>query len=180
MYLLRLPKFLRNTIPDALWEKKFNPDDPSVYLTFDDGPNPEITPFVLKQLFENNAKASFFCIGKNVIEFPGIYEQIQNEGHTVGNHTHNHLKGRRTNSKTYIEDVLNAMQFINTKLFRPPYGSLKKRQTKHLHQLGFDIVMWSLLSGDFDTSITPQRCLENVVFNLKPGDILVLDRKSVV
>jgi len=173
MYLLRVPKILRRVFPDALWEMPQNPDRPEIYLTFDDGPHPDATVFVLNQLEQYQAKATFFCVGKNVVEYPWVFERIVDSGHSIGNHTHNHLKGRSSKVKTYVEDTQNAAQFISGKLFRPPYGSIKSLQGKALKALGFKIVMWSLLSGDFDGTITPQRCLENVVLHLKPGDIVV-------
>lgn len=174
MYLLKTPKILRSLGPSsAIWEMPASLTEPAVYLTFDDGPHPLATPFVLDCLTEYDAKATFFCIGKNVIEYPEIYHRILEEGHVVGNHTHNHLKGWVTNTEAYVKDTQQAAQFINSKLFRPPYGRIKRMQAKLLHKLGYNIVMWSLLSGDFDTGITAERCLENVVFNLKPGDIVV-------
>lgn len=173
MYLLRIPHILRKLVPDSLWEMPNDEHNPKVYLTFDDGPHPEATPFVLEQLEKYDAKATFFCIGKNVIEFPSIYEQVLEKGHAVGNHTHNHLKGSSTKVKDYVEDVQQAATFISSSLFRPPYGRIKSMQVKALKKLNYKIVMWSLLSGDFDQSITAQRCLENVVLNIKPGDIVV-------
>lgn len=173
MYILRIPHLLRKILPDALWEMPNEEHNPKVYLTFDDGPHPKATPFVLEQLEKYNAKATFFCVGKNVIEYPAIYEQIMEQGHAVGNHTHNHLKGSATKVNVYIEDVQQAANFISSSLFRPPYGRIKSIQAKTLKKLNFKLVMWSLLSGDFDQTISQQRCLENVVFNLKPGDILV-------
>lgn len=147
--------------------------EPAVYLTFDDGPHPTATPFVLDQLEHYKAKATFFCIGKNVIEQPAIYERIVKEGHAVGNHTHNHLRGWKTKAKDYVENTLQAAKFIESKLFRPPYGRITGVQANKLHDMGFRIIMWSLLSADFDVDLDPKRCLENVVFHLKPGDIVV-------
>jgi peptidoglycan-N-acetylglucosamine deacetylase len=174
MYLIRTPKLLRVLAPSfAIWEKQESPEDPAVYLTFDDGPHPAATPFALDTLAKYNAQATFFCIGKNVIEHPEIYHRILNEKHTVGNHTHNHLKGWRTDTQTYIANTQQASKFIDSKLFRPPYGRIKNTQAKQLHEMGYSIIMWSLLSGDFDINLSPERCLENVVFHLKPGDIVV-------
>ncbi len=175
MYLLQTPKLLRAMAPSfAEWEMPADAAQPAVYLTFDDGPHPTATPFALEQLARYGAQATFFCVGKNVVEYPELYDQILAAGHSTGNHTHNHLKGWRTNTKTYIEDTLSAARFINSKLFRPPYGRIKRMQATRLHEAGYRLIMWSLLSGDFDTGLSPQRCLENVVFNLKPGHIVVL------
>lgn len=173
MYLLRVPKFIRKILPEGVWEKQISLKDPMVYLSFDDGPHPIATPFVLEQLALVEAKATFFCVGKNVIEHPVIFEQIQAAGHVIGNHTHTHLKGRKTKTREYVADVKKAQQFIDSFLFRPPYGSINRKQAEALKKEGFEIIMWSLLSGDFDSDITTERCLQNVVFNLKPGDILV-------
>jgi peptidoglycan/xylan/chitin deacetylase (PgdA/CDA1 family) len=174
MYLVTAPLLLRKLFPSSLlWEKPAIPNAAKVYLTFDDGPHPQATPFVLDLLAQYQAKATFFCIGKNVIEEPKIYERILAEGHTVGNHPHNHIKGRNTNNNTYIQNVEQAQLYINSKLFRPPYGSIKHRQVTALEQQGFTIVMWSVLSGDFDTSLSLERCLENVLFNIEPGSIVV-------
>lgn len=174
MYLIQTPKLLRSLGPSsAIWEKPVSLAEPEVYLTFDDGPHPIATPFVLDCLAEYDAKGTFFCIGKNVIEYPEIYHRILEEGHAVGNHTHNHLKGWASKTDDYIKDTQQAAQFIDSKLFRPPYGRIKRMQAKLLHEIGYSIIMWSLLSADFDTDISAERCLENVVFNLKPGDIVV-------
>ena len=175
MYLLQTPKLLRVIAPSfAEWEMPADAAQPAVYLTFDDGPHPTATPFALEQLARYGAQATFFCVGKNVVEYPELYDQILAAGHSTGNHTHNHLKGWRTNTKTYIEDTLSAARFINSRLFRPPYGRIKRMQATRLREAGYRLIMWSLLSGDFDTGLSPQRCLENVVFNLKPGHIVVL------
>ncbi|HTO15268.1 MAG TPA: polysaccharide deacetylase family protein [Edaphocola sp.] len=145
-----------------------------IYITFDDGPHPQITPWVLEQLENYNAKATFFCIGKNVVEYPDIYNQIIEKGHIVGNHTHNHLRGRKTKADSYIADILQAQKFIDSKLFRPPYGSINSLQTKKLHQLGFKIILWNIIPGDWDSKVSPEKCLENIILNIVPGSIIVL------
>ncbi len=152
-----------------------------LYLTFDDGPHETATPFVLDQLKQFNAKATFFCIGKNVIEQPQIYRRILDEGHRVGNHTHNHLNGWKAENKTYLANIFEASKHIDSDLFRPPYGRIKKFQAKLLTAPNsasanahlYKIIMWSVLSADFDKSITPQKCLDNVVLNAKPGSIIL-------
>lgn len=174
MYLIQTPKLLRALAPSyAEWSIPVQAQDPVVYLTFDDGPHPTATPFVLDQLAHYDAKGTFFCIGKNVVEYPQVYARILQEGHSAGNHTHNHLKGWTSQTKAYIENTLQAAQFIDSKLFRPPYGRIKRMQAAQLHEMGYRLIMWSLLSADFDTALEPKRCLENVVFHLKPGDIVV-------
>lgn len=175
MYLLKSPKWLRSAVRryQVLWEKPVQDELPSVYLTFDDGPHPKATPFVLDQLQMNQAKATFFCIGKNVIEQPEIYKRLLQNGHTVGNHTHNHFNGWKTSAFKYLKNVLSAQKYIDSIWFRPPYGRLTGKQALLLQQKGFKIVMWSLLSGDFDTKLTPEKCLQNVLKHLQPGHIVV-------
>jgi peptidoglycan/xylan/chitin deacetylase (PgdA/CDA1 family) len=150
-------------------------DKPSVYLTFDDGPHPIATPFVLEQLAQYNAKATFFCIGKNVAHHTGIYKDIQAQGHAVGNHTHNHLNGWHTEKEKYINDTRQAEQYIDSRIFRPPYGRITRGQINALTRGShpYKIYMWDVLSGDFDTTITPQQCLDNVIKNIEPGSIVV-------
>jgi len=129
-----------------------------IYLSFDDGPHPVATEFVLDELKKYNAKATFFCIGKNVAAHPGTYKRILSEGHATGNHTHDHVNGWKT----------------NTDLFRPPYGRITRFQARQAaEKLGFTIVMWSVLSGDFDTTITPQKCWGNVKRTAGNGSIIV-------
>ncbi len=175
MYLVKTAWWLKAIYPSFLWNKK--EADKVLYLTFDDGPHATATPFVLEQLKQYNAKATFFCIGKNVLEEPLIYQQILNEGHAVGNHTQNHLNGWKTDNVAYIENIQQAAQYIDSTLFRPPYGRIKKSQAKHLQSaisnLKFEIIMWDVLSGDFDTKISLEKCLANVISNATSGSIIV-------
>lgn len=149
--------------------------EPAVYLTFDDGPHPTATPFVLEQLKQYNAKASFFCIGKNVEEHPGIYKEILEQGHTTGNHTYDHLNGWHTPKEKYINNIQKAERQIAGNLFRPPYGRITRGQINALTRRTkpFVIYMWDVLSADFDTTIIPEQCLENVLNNIEPGSIVV-------
>jgi len=147
-----------------------------IYLTFDDGPTPKITEWVLQELKKYNAKATFFCIGNNIEKNPEIFEKIISKGHSIGNHTFNHWNGWKTSTEDYLENVaLGEIAISNSKstLFRPPYGKIKVSQSKRLRQLGYQIIMWEVLSGDFDTQISPEKCLENVLKNVKPGSIIV-------
>lgn len=148
---------------------------PAVYLTFDDGPHPVATIYVLEQLRPYNARATFFCIGKNVVEYPDIYTQIVDEGHSVGNHTQHHLNGWDTDTERYIDDIIEASKHISSRLFRPPYGRIKKAQAFMLteNKQPWTIIMWDVLSADFDTKITPEQCLENVLKHIRPGSIVV-------
>ncbi len=172
-YIVKTPLWLQKLFPNYVWKM---PNDPKkIYLTFDDGPHPEHTVFVLDELKKMNAKATFFCIGKNVQLYPEVYKRIIDDGHSVGNHTHNHLRGRKTNDKTYIDNVLLASKYIDSDFFRPPYGSIKNFQAKLLMQMlkPYKIIMWTVLSADFDLKITKERCLENVMLKTKSGSIVL-------
>ena len=150
-----------------------------IYLTFDDGPTPEITDWVLDQLTKYNIKATFFCIGKNIEKYPTIFSKVINEGHSIGNHTFNHLNGWQTSIEDYLENfklcetAICNLQSATCTLFRPPYGKIKRTQAKKISQLGYKIIMWDVLSADFDTTISPEKCLENVLENVKSGSIIV-------
>jgi peptidoglycan/xylan/chitin deacetylase (PgdA/CDA1 family) len=150
-----------------------------VYLTFDDGPTPEITQWTLNQLKNYNAKATFFCIGDNVGKYPETFEEVVKEGHSIGNHTFNHLNGWKTNTQDYIENAklfekeYGKLSTETCKLFRPPYGKITPSQSKILRKMGYKIIMWDVLSVDFDVTITPEQCLENVLQNVKSGSIIV-------
>ena len=174
-YLVKTPLLLKKIYPSYLWS--INTKEKILYLTFDDGPHPEITPFVLRQLKRYNALATFFCIGKNVVSHPGIYKEIINGGHSVGNHTYNHWNGWKTNNDDYLKDIALASHEIDSDLFRPPYGRITSFQAKNLKQVmnGREpkVIMWDVLSADFDIDCTPQQCLANVVFASVPGSIIV-------
>jgi len=146
-------------------------------MTFDDGPHEEVTPWVLELLKQYNAKATFFCIGKNVRAHPVIYDQILNEGHAVGNHTDNHLNGWKVSIQEYVEDIQKASAVINSNLFRPPYGKIKLSQSKRISSAlkkgKARIVMWDVLSVDFDQSISSDECLQNVLQNYTSGSVIV-------
>lgn len=167
---------------------RFSLDKKEIYLTFDDGPTPKITQFVLDELKKYKAKATFFCIGKNIVSHPKIFNNILADEHSIGNHTQNHLNGWKHSIKAYLENVLECDNIIssavekyknsklktqNSKLFRPPYGKIKNSQAKDLLQKGYKIIMWDVLSADFDTSISKEKCLENVLKNTKNGSIIV-------
>jgi peptidoglycan-N-acetylglucosamine deacetylase len=172
-YFTKTPTLLKKVYSSCTWS--LSPTAPVVYFTFDDGPHPQATPFVLDQLKKYDAKGTFFCIGKNVIEQPEIYQRILAEGHAVGNHTHNHLNGWKTGNKAYLENISTAAEYIKSNLFRPPYGRISPFQLRQLHQQQppYKIIMWDVLSADFDTDISGEDCLQNVVFKLKRGSIIV-------
>lgn len=171
LYTSKTPSVFPKLFKKYRWH--FYSDEKVLYLTFDDGPIPEVTEFVLNQLKIYNAKATFFCIGKNVKKHPEIYERILKEGHAVGNHTHNHLKGWKSKTKKYLENIEKAEQFIHSKLFRPPYGRIKKKQARALLKRDYEVIMWDVLSGDFDTKISKETCLSNVLSNCRQGSIIV-------
>lgn len=172
MYLIRVPSWIRKRMPAGQWDMPPG-IQLAVYLTFDDGPHPEITPFVLEQMEEYQAKGTFFCLGKNVVAYPEIYNRILSAQHKTGNHTFNHLSGWRTDLSDYLSDVRRARKNIDSSLFRPPYGRIRKKQACMLAKEGMKLIYWSLLSGDFDVDLSPQKCLENVTKNIQPGDIIV-------
>ncbi len=203
-----MPRFIQRLYPERIWA--FSRSQNSVFLTFDDGPIPEVTPWVLDELKKHNAKATFFCIGENVQKHPEIFRRIVAEGHSVGNHTFNHLNGWKTKTSEYVKNVLSCEETIsyilnnspfeepvpnllregrgevsnsefsnrqsaieNRKLFRPPYGKITSKQTKILQKKGFKIIMWDVLSYDFDATISEEECLQNVLKNIKQGSVVV-------
>lgn len=173
MYLVKTPWLLKKLYPKLIWDGDLN--GRRLYLTFDDGPIPIVTPFVLNILKQYNAKATFFCIGDNVSKYPDIFEQVKNDGHAIGNHTYNHLNGWKTDDKTYLENFLEADKLLDAKLFRPPYGRIKRSQIKLLQEAkpGLKIVMWKVLSGDFDVNLKPEKCLQNVLRHTENGEIVL-------
>lgn len=143
-----------------------------VYLTFDDGPIPEVTPFVLKTLRKYNAKATFFCVGENVKKHKDYFRQIVDDGHAIGNHTYNHIDGWKNKYSEYLENIDAGNKYIQSKMFRPPYGHITPTQIQKLRK-NYYIVLWSVLSGDFDSNTTPAKCLRNVLRYTKAGSIVV-------
>ncbi|HTO36160.1 MAG: polysaccharide deacetylase family protein [Flavobacteriaceae bacterium] len=183
-FWVKTNSLVRFIYPGYVW--KISNEEKKVFLTFDDGPTPEVTEWVLETLQKYNAKATFFCIGKNIKSEPKIFRKIISGGHVVGNHTFNHLKGWRTNTKTYIENVKKCSEiciehsqdsdrsgFKRNNLFRPPYGKIKNSQAKGLKKLGYRIIMWDIISMDFDPKITNKECLNNVINNIEEGSIIV-------
>jgi peptidoglycan/xylan/chitin deacetylase (PgdA/CDA1 family) len=172
-YLTTTPWWLRLLFPGCVWDVKTN--EKTVYLTFDDGPHPSITRFVLATLERYNAKASFFCIGDNVRRFPEMYKKIIESGHTVGNHTMHHINGWKHDDTVYLNDVYEAGDYFNSSFFRPPYGRIKHSQIKKLKaaNTGMQIVMWSVLAGDWDVTVTAQQCFKRMKKAVYPGSIIV-------
>jgi len=185
-YWIKTNRFIKKVFSNYVWD--IPNTENKIYLTFDDGPTPEITEWVLQELQKYNAKATFFCIGNNIKKYPDIFAKVIGEGHTIGNHTFNHLNGWKISTKEYLENVnlcrkqmpenrrqiaKQNLQTVNCKLFRPPYGKIKPTQAKKLRQLGYKIIMWDVLSADFDTSISKEKCLENATKEVESGSIIV-------
>lgn len=174
-YFIKTPGWVKSLWPSYVWD--IPTQDKVIYLSFDDGPHPIATPFVLDELKKYNARASFFCIGKNVAAHPDIYQRILDEGHVTGNHTYHHPNGWKTKNQLYLQDIAEAAKLIDSALFRPPYGRIRSYQARHaalaMNKDAANIIMWSVLSGDFDDSITPEQCLENVIANTGDGAIVV-------
>ena len=180
----KTPGFVKTLFPNFIWN--IDTENKELYLTFDDGPTPEITHWVLDTLKKYNAKATFFCIGNNVEKYPKFFQHIIVEGHAVGNHTYNHLKGWKHKTKDYIKDIIRTQNLIesqtlnsksqnseNLNLFRPPYGKFKTKQSKQLQELGYKIILWDVLSYDWDRSVSEETCLKNVTSAAKEGSIIV-------
>jgi len=172
MFLHYSPFWLKALFPRYKW--RVNTKEKRIFLTFDDGPIPDITEFVLDTLEKYNAKATFFCIGDNVRKYPDIFEQILKQGHSVGNHTFNHMNGWKSDDSVYMANIeLCEKQLnLNTNLFRPPYGRMKKSQSRKL-PLNKEIIMWDVLSGDFSAGIKPEDCLQKSIKYARPGSIVL-------
>ncbi|MDX1666075.1 MAG: polysaccharide deacetylase family protein [Saprospiraceae bacterium] len=170
MYLVKTPKFIQSLFPNFTWRVPTR--EKTLYLTFDDGPIPEVTPWVLDQLSERGAKATFFCVGDNIQKYPEVFQMLLDSNQTVGNHTYHHLNGWKTENVRYFLDIRRGARLAKSELFRPPYGRMMPRQVQFL-QRHYRIVMWDVLSGDFDPQLTAEQCLENVLSNAGPGSIVV-------
>ena len=173
LYFVKTPWLLQKFYAGCIWN--LPTDKKIIYLTFDDGPHYTATPFVLDELKKYGAKATFFCIGKNVIERPLLYRRILEEGHQAGNHTHNHLNGWKVTDKEYFQNISEAARYIDSNLFRPPYGRLSHFQLANLKSkaFGFKIIMWDVLSADFDQQISGEKCTSNVIKNARKGSIII-------
>ncbi|MEE4196510.1 MAG: polysaccharide deacetylase family protein [Bacteroidales bacterium] len=143
-----------------------------IFLTFDDGPTPEVTPWVLSVLKEYKARATFFCLGEKVEQYPGLFQQVIDEGHVVGNHSYSHLSGWNTRNQEYYKEICKASELIHSKLFRPPYGEITCKQIRQLKK-EYHLVMWDVLSKDYDPSTLPEQCFKNVVEQSVSGSIVV-------
>lgn len=170
MYFVNAPFFLRWYYPFVIWNKSRK--EKKIYLTFDDGPIPELTPWVLDTLKQYGVKGTFFCVGENIVKHPEIFQRIKEEGHQIGNHTYNHLRGWDHTDSEYIENVYKCHALTKSKLFRPPYARARKSQLKVLRK-DFEFIYWDVLSGDFDLTLSPEKCLHNVLTYTRNGSIIV-------
>lgn len=177
-YLVKTPRLLQRFFHNYSWRVKTSKKE--IYLTFDDGPVPDFTPWVLNTLKDYDAKATFFCVGENIQKYPSIFQQIKDEGHSVGNHTFNHLQGWKTPTNKYVKNILKAESYLRgnskvqgKKLFRPPHGRIRPIQAKKLRKKGYRIVMWDVLSGDFDQRLSKESCLEHTIKHMNNGSIVV-------
>lgn len=182
----KIPQFIKRIFPNYVWD--FSSRDKVLYLTFDDGPTPEITQWTLNTLKQYNAKATFFCIGNNVAKHPEIFHAILNEGHSIGNHTQDHVKGWDTTTSKYLENVAEADTIITKELenttiklnlFRPPFGQLKNKQGKAIIQLGYKIVMWSVVAFDWEQKVPKEQCLKNVINKASVKNNIIVFHDSV-
>ena len=167
--MITSPKLLRPLYPGVIWN--YSETEQVIYLTFDDGPHPEITPALLDILDEFAIKATFFCVGKNSEKHPHLIEAYKNRGHQIGHHTFDHLNGLNTSTEVYVQNAIKGNN-INSKFFRPPYGKLKPRQLT-LIKKQYKVVMWDVLSKDYKAGISVDKCLNNVLRNIKPGSVIV-------
>lgn len=170
MFLVKSPTIIKKYYPKLVWDIPNTQN--KIFLTFDDGPVPEVTEWVLDILKKYQIKATFFCIGNNAKLHPKIYQRIKTEGHAIGNHTFNHLNGWETTDNDYFESIEQCQKVVASNLFRPPYGRIKKSQLKNVNE-HYSIIMWDVLSGDFDVKTSPKKCYKNVVNNTKEGSIIV-------
>ena len=169
-FLVRPPHILRRLFKQGIW--RMSKTEKKIYLTFDDGPIPELTNWVLDTLNHYQIKATFFCVGENIIKHPEIFNRIKNEGHQIGNHSYNHIKGWKTSTKDYLNNVAQCQALTQTNLFRPPYGRITKKQFEAIlktHQ----IILWDVLSYDYDKLTSPEKCLKQSIKYSRNGSVIV-------
>ena len=166
----QIPDFIKLMWRTPVW--RINPSEKVIYLTFDDGPNPEVTPQVLDILDEFEAKATFFCVGENVMKYPEIFQKVKHRGHAVGNHTFNHVKGTEKTVKVYVDNVGKAHEYIHSKLFRPPHGRITLSQVNKL-KADFKIIMWDFITYDFDRQVTSTEILKEVKIRSRNGSVVI-------
>ena len=171
------PKFIQALFPSLVWRKETL--DNEIWLTFDDGPTPEVTPWILSVLKKENVKATFFLVGQQIEEFPELVGAIIKEGHTIANHSYSHKNGWLTNKEKYLEDIDNCQELMpNNKLFRPPYGKITKTQIAVLKEK-YKIILWDVLSYDFNQNTSPKKVQENIIQNTISGSIIVMHNNQM-
>lgn len=170
MYFIKTPNLVKRIFPNQLWSVPSV--DKTVYLTFDDGPTPGVTRWILNLLKKYDAKATFFLVGNNVQKYPRLTNLITEEGHSIGNHTFNHLNGWQTDNGQYLKDIYKCRNLIPSNLFRPPYGKITRAQSRRLSDY-YKVVMWDVLSGDFDKTLDKDKVVENVINNTVDGSVIV-------
>ncbi|MBL7965630.1 MAG: polysaccharide deacetylase family protein [Prolixibacteraceae bacterium] len=166
---VRLPGFITALFKEATW--RMDKTRQVVYLTFDDGPIPEVTPWVLDLLRKENIRATFFCVGENVSRYPEVYQQILDDGHSVGNHTYNHWQGLKKSNREYFRNIEKAREYIDSDLFRPPHGWLRRSQYFFLKRK-YRIVMWDVISCDYDRGLKPEKVFRNIADFVRSGSII--------
>jgi hypothetical protein len=177
IYPVRTPWLIKMAYQSCVWDMPS--DEGRVYLTFDDGPHEQATPYVLDELGKRQAKATFFSIGNNVERLPSLHQRVLDEGHACGNHTWSHMNGWRVPDNAYLEDIQKATTCIKGNLFRPPYGRISTSQVRSIRRsLRMKVIMWSLLSGDFDIELNQEKCLRQVIDRMRLGDIIVFHDSS--
>ena len=167
---VQLPRIIRPFFRNTIWRK--TPSEKVIYLTFDDGPVPEVTPSVLDILDKYGWKATFFCVGENVLKYPELYNDVLRRGHRTGNHSFNHIKGFNYSTEAYVENVKKAAEYIHSDLFRPPYGRITRKQISALKD-DYNIVMWDVITHDYDKKLSPEQVFANVTNHLRKGSIVV-------
>ena len=172
MIIEQPPYLYRALFPGARWRYEDN-NSKTIYLTFDDGPIPDVTPWVLDLLREYDIKATFFCVGDNVRKYPDIFKRILADGHQVGNHTHNHIQGWKHKNEDFIENAKEAHLLINSNLFRPPHGHMRYNQCRNLQKEGFEVIMWDVVTRDYSKRMNPEQVLQNVKEYTRNGSIIV-------
>lgn len=170
MYTVKTPYLFRKLFHKFVW--KLDVADPVVYLTFDDGPTPGVTEQVLDLLRDYKARATFFCVGSQIQKHPELYQRLLNEGHAIGNHTMTHLDARKVDPKLYLKEFKECNELMKTNLFRPPYGKITKAVYKYILP-SHKVIMWDVLSGDFDPKVDAEQCASNVIDNIEKGSIVV-------
>ena len=176
---IKTPKLLKRLYSGYVWDKiKDSNNQKKLYFTFDDGPIPEVTPWVLDTLMQYHAQATFFCIGENIAKHPSIFQQLVDSDHSIGNHTYNHLKGWDNKNDIYLENMLKTETEIKKyvkpqKLFRPPYGKIKRSQAKAIQKMSYEIIMYDSIAYDWEQELSGEACAANIIKNAESGSIVV-------